>query len=107
MKIAVALILTVTTSTCSQPSEQANADARSRAVAAAAEVMCRDGGRASALSDIADAAQESPQAGIGQTVYEAASDIEQSGCARIVQTKKAEWQSQDKLMADVEAAANK
>lgn len=107
MKIAAALILTATASTCSQPSEQANADARSRAIAATAEVMCRDGGRASALSDIADAAQESPQADIGQTVYEAASDIERSGCAGIVQANQANWQKEDALMADVEASATK
>lgn len=69
--------------------------------------MCRDGGRASALSAIADAAQETPQADIGQTVYEAASDIEQSGCAGIVQANQASWQKEDALMAEIEAAAKK
>ena len=92
---------------CSQPSPQANEESRTRAIAAAAEVMCRDGGRASAMSAIADAAQETPQADIGQTVYEAASEIEQSGCAQIVNDNQANWQKQDSLMADVEAAAKK
>ena len=107
MKIAAALILTATASTCSQPSPQANEESRTRAIAAAAEAMCRDGGRASALSAIADAAQETPQADIGQTIYEAASDIEQSGCVQIVKDNQANWQAQDALMADVEAAAKK
>lgn len=107
MKIAVALILTATTSTCSQPSEQAMSKAREQAVASAAEAMCRDGGRASALSDIADLAAATPQAGIGQTVYEAASDIEQSGCVQIVRDNQKLWAEQDALMTDVEAAARK
>lgn len=107
MKIAAALILTATASTCNQPSEQAISKARQDAVASAAEAMCRDGGRASALSDIADLAAATPQAGIGQAVYEAASDIEQSGCVQIVKDNQANWQEQDALMADVEAAAKK
>ena len=107
MKIAAALILTVTASTCSQPSEQANRESQSRAIKAAAEAMCRDGGRASALSTIADAAQETPQADIGQTVYEAASDIEQSGCAQIVKDNQAGWTKEDAFMADVEASTKK
>lgn len=82
-------------------------DARSRAVEAAAEAMCRDGAKASALSDIADLAAATPQAGIGQTVYEAASNIEQSGCVQIVTDNQANWQKQDALMAQVEAAAKK
>jgi len=81
--------------------------ARQQAIASAAEAMCRDGGRASALSDIADLAASAPKAGIGQTVYEAASDIEQSGCVQIVQDNQAKWAGQDALMADVEAAAKK
>lgn len=107
MKIAAALLLTATASTCSQPSPQDNQESQARAVAAAAEAMCRGSGRASALSAIADAAQETPQADIGQAVYEAASDIEQSGCAQIVKDNQASWQQQDALMADVEGAAKK
>ncbi|MBK7162649.1 MAG: hypothetical protein IPH79_09200 [Sphingomonadales bacterium] len=107
MKIAAALILTATASTCSQPSPQVNEESRTRAIAAAAEAMCRDGGRASALSDIADLAAATPKAGIGQTVYEAASDIEQSGCAQIVTDNQANWQKQDALMSEVKAAAKK
>lgn len=107
MKIAAALILTATASTCSQPSEQANSKAREQAIASAAEAMCREGGRASALSNIADLAAATPKAGIGQTVYDAASDIEQSGCVQIVQDNQADWQKQDALMAEVEAAAKK
>ena len=48
-----------------------------------------------------------PKAGIGQTVYEAASDIEQSGCAQIVTDNQANWQKQDALMSEVKAAAKK
>lgn len=107
MKITAALILTATASTCSQPSEQAMDKARQHAIASAAEAMCRDGGKASALSDIADLAASAPKAGIGQTVYEAASDIEQSGCIQIVKDNQANWQQQDALIADVEAVAKK
>ena len=107
MKIAAALVLTVTASSCSQPSEQENMDARSRAVEAAAEAMCRDGGRASALSVIAGEAQEAPQADIGQTVYETASEIERTGCAEIVMAKQADWEKYDAFMADVEASTKK
>lgn len=82
-------------------------NARNMAIVSAAEAMCRDGGRATALSEIADLAAATPKAGIGQTVYEAASDIEQSGCVQIVKDNQAKWQEQDSLMADVEAAAKK
>lgn len=107
MKIAAVLVLTVTASTCGQPSQQENMDARSRAVDAAAEAMCRDGGRASALSVIADAAQETPQADIGQTVYETASEIERTGCAEIVKAKQADWGKYDAFVAEVEASTKK
>lgn len=111
MKLAAALILTATASTCSEPSDEASRTARNEAIAATAEVICRDGGRASALSDIVEATQESPHAGIGAAVYDEASKIEQAGCAQVVRDNQAEWQQQDEthaaIMADVEAAAKK
>lgn len=84
-----------------------NFDARKRAVEAAAEAICREGGRANALSTIADSAREAPQADIGQSAFAAASDIERLGCAQIIKENQAGWDKEDAFMADVEAAAKK
>jgi hypothetical protein len=107
MKITAVLILTATATTCSPASDQTKREARDRAIEAAAEAMCRDGGRADALLNIVDIAKATPEADIAQYVYETASDIEQTGCADIVKAKQADWQKQDALLADVEAAAKK
>ena len=107
MKLAAVLILTATASTCSQPSEQEGAAARTRAVEAVKEIICKDGAKADAIATVAQEAQEAPNADIAQTVYNTASGIEKSGCAEIVKEKQADWQKQDAIMADVEAAAKK
>jgi hypothetical protein len=90
MKIKVALISLILLSAC-QSNESEVKDAREYAVSLTKEAMCKKGGRAEAMSEIAATAAAAPAAKVDETVYEVARRIEKQGCDKIIKKNAKRW----------------
>lgn len=90
MKVSVALISLLMLSAC-QAGDGDIKDAREYATSLTKEAMCRQNGKAEAISEIAATAAAAPSADVAKTVYEVANRIEKTGCAKIIKKNAKRW----------------
>ncbi len=90
MKFKVALISLIMLSGC-QTEDSDIRDAREYAVSLTKEAMCRQDGKAEAISEIAATAAAAPAAKVDETVYEVARRIERQGCDKIIKKNAKRW----------------
>jgi hypothetical protein len=90
MKFKVALISLMMLSGC-QTEDSDIRDAREYAVSLTKEAMCRQDGKAEAISEIAATAAAAPAAKVDETVYEVARRIERQGCDKIIKKNAKRW----------------
>lgn len=92
MKVTFTLIAFLTLSAC-QTEDSDIRDAREYAVSLTKEAMCKNSGKAEAISQIAETAAAVPSADVAKTVYEVANRIEKTGCEKIIKKHAKRWGS--------------
>lgn len=90
MKLCSALIVLLALSACQKENSDLR-DAREYSVKRTKEVLCKEGGKAEALHEIAATASAAPSAEIDEVVYEVARRIEREGCANVIKKNAKRW----------------